>query len=102
MSIEAAIAEEVKKVLETQINDLKEALKEVTLSQKSLEKELRSILKKSNPEEKLTIREAAEILKVEENTVREYCRKGKIIYEKMGGQYRIKRSEINGYLNRNN
>ncbi|WP_162418494.1 helix-turn-helix domain-containing protein [Cyclobacterium roseum] len=58
------------------------------------------LLKKSNPEEKLTVKEAAEILRVKENTVRDMCKSDKISYEKLGGQFRIKRSAINDYLNR--
>jgi len=60
------------------------------------------LLKKSDPEEKLTVKEVAEILRVKSNTVRDMCRNDKISYEKLGGQYRIKRSAINDYLNRHN
>jgi excisionase family DNA binding protein len=67
----------------------------------SLDKTVKEVLAKSNPEEKLTTKQAAELLKTTENTVRGYCRQDKIKYEKIGSQYRIKRSEITKYLTRN-
>ncbi|WP_299989300.1 helix-turn-helix domain-containing protein [uncultured Pontibacter sp.] len=91
-ALESVIAEKLAKT-ENQIENL-------ALQFKNFEKLVKELLRKSNPEEKLTVREAAEILKVKENTVRDLCRRDKIAYEKFGCQYRIKRSAITEYLNR--
>lgn len=93
-TMEAVIAEKIS-CFENQVYNL-------TIEVKTLNSTIGRLLKKSNPEEKLTVKEAAAILRVKENTVRDLCKGSKINYEKLGGQYRIKRSAINDYLNRHN
>lgn len=59
-----------------------------------LKKTIKDLLKKSNPEEILTIKEVAEIKKVKETTVRSWCRNDLIQYQKSGSTYRIKKIRI--------
>ena len=49
-------------------------------------------------DERLTIKEGAQECKVKETTVRDWCRKKKIKYQRMGDRYLILRTELNNYL----
>jgi len=89
-------------VLTEQFSCFENQVHNLTSEVERLKSTIGQLLKKSNPEEKLTVKEVAEILRVKGNTVRELCRNDKISYEKLGGQYRIKRSAISDYLNRHN
>jgi excisionase family DNA binding protein len=102
MSMEAILQSTVEAVITQKLSSTENQIDNLALQLNSLTLAIKELLKKSNPEEKLTVKEAAEILRVKENTVRDMCKKDKIGYEKLGGQYRIKRSAINAYLNRNN
>ena len=100
--MEAILQSTVEAVITQKLSSTENQIDNLALQLNSLTLAIKELLKKSNPEEKLTVKEAAEILRVKENTVRDMCKKDKIGYEKLGGQYRIKRSAINAYLNRNN
>lgn len=100
--MEAILQSTVEAVITQKLSNTENQIDNLALQLNSLTLAIKELLKKSNPEEKLTVREAAAILRVKENTVRDMCKKDKIGYEKLGGQYRIKRSIINAYLNRNN
>ncbi len=89
-------------VIEKKLSNTENQIHNLTMQVNSLVAVINDLLKKANPEEKLTVKEAAEILRVKENTVREMCKNDKIGYEKLGGQYRLKRSAIADYLNRHN
>lgn len=65
-----------------------------------LKKTIKDLLKKSNPEEILTIKEVAVFMKVRETTVRSWCRNDLIQYQKSGSTYRIKRSALDKYRNK--
>jgi excisionase family DNA binding protein len=101
MTMETLIQSAVETAMTQKFTNTENQLANLYLLFTSLDKSIKEILHKANPEEKLTTRQAAELLKTKENTVRDYCKKDKIKYEKIGNQYRIKRSEITKYLNRN-
>lgn len=101
MTMERIIQSTIETVLVEKFSNTENQIENLVLQVSTLEKTLKELLKKSNPEEKLTVQEAALLLKVKNNTVRDYCKKDKLDYEKLGGQYRITRSAITNYLNKN-
>lgn len=102
MSVDNIMRATMESVAAEKISNFENLVYNLALEIKALNSTVAQLLKKSNPEEKLTVKEAATILRVKANTVRDMCRNDKISYEKLGGQYRIKRSAINDYLNRHN
>jgi excisionase family DNA binding protein len=101
MNMDAYFQSALETVVTPKFTNTENLITNLLLQVTSLEKTVKELLAKANPEEKLTTRQAAELLKTSESTVRGYCREDKIKYEKIGSQYRIKRSEITKYLNRN-
>jgi excisionase family DNA binding protein len=99
--MDAFIQSALETVVTPKFTNTENLITNLALQVASLEKTVKELLAKANPEERLTIRQAAKVLKLEEDTVREYCKKDKIKYEKIGARYRIKMSEITNYLNRN-
>lgn len=102
MSVESIMRATMESVAAEKISSFENQVYNLALEIKALNSTVAQLLKKSNPEEKLTVKEVATILRVKANTVRDMCRNDKISYEKLGGQYRIKRSAITDYLNRHN
>jgi excisionase family DNA binding protein len=59
-------------------------------------------LTKANPqpigERLLTLREAAEVLRLSTRTVREYVRRGEIVGRIIGGRWRFKRADLDAFF----
>lgn len=95
------ISEEVlRSILDEKLIEFEKRIETLSLQNEILRKTINRLLKKANPEEKLTVKEAAMELKVKESTVREWCRKDRIEYQLSGVQYRITRTAIQNYLKR--
>lgn len=54
----------------------------------------------TQPQEILTIPEAAMYLRVSVETIRRYCRAGKLSFIKIGKEYRIRKSDIDKLFNK--
>lgn len=98
MNIEETIKASVKDAIETALQPV---LGENTLLRKeisNLRREITNLLKVSDPDERLTVAQVAKELKRTEQTVRMWCRDGKIECEIKGRSYLIRRSELNNPL----
>lgn len=85
-------------IFDEKLYDLHKRIDFLSDQNDQLKKTINNLLKKSNPEEKLTVKEAAKELKVRESTIREWCRNDKIEHVLSGSQYRITRKAIGSYL----
>ena len=65
----------------------------------NLRREITNLLKVSDPDERLTVSQVAKELKKTEQTVRMWCRDGKIDCEIKGRSYLIRRSSLDKPLN---
>lgn len=97
MSYELLLKQTISEVMTEQLKDVFFEIQELKEENKKLSNKISSLLKKSNPQELLTVKEVAEIMKVKETTVRDWLRKDLISYEKTGQNYRITRAALENY-----
>lgn len=98
MNILTISEEALRSILDDKLLLFDKRLEYLSEQNDQLRKTINSLIRKANPEEKLTVKEAARELKVKESTVREWCRNDRIEYQLSGSQYRITRRAIQKYL----